>query len=85
LLNTLSETPRPTVNDASKQHIAFELWLTEGGKDQFCDFYWQKYQLIIPAGQSVICGIAVGMDRALVMNMEFCRGEEGGSGGVFVE
>ena len=49
------------------------------------DFYWQKYQLIISAGQSVICGIAVGMNRALVMNMEFCRDEEGGSGGVFVE
>jgi hypothetical protein len=49
------------------------------------DFYYQKGRFIIPAGQSVICGIAVGMDRALVMNMEFCRGEEGGSGEVFVE
>jgi len=84
LLNTLSETPRPTVNDASKQHIAFELWLTEG-KDQFCDFYYQKGRFIIPAGQSVICGIAVGMNRALVMNMELSRDEKGGSGGVFVE
>jgi hypothetical protein len=62
LLNTLSETPRPTVNDTSNQHIAFELWLIEG-KGQFHLFYWQKYRLIIPAGQSVVIWIAVGMDR----------------------
>jgi hypothetical protein len=84
LLNTLSETPRPTVNDTSNQHIAFELWLTEG-KDQFCDFYYQKGRFIIPAGQFVISGIAVGMDRAFVLGMGFRMDEKGGSGGVFVE
>jgi len=41
--------------------------------------------LAITAGQSVICGITSGMDREPVMNMEFCRDEKGGSGGVFVE
>jgi hypothetical protein len=36
-------------------------------------------------GQSVISRITSGMDREPVMNMEFCRDEKGGSGGVFVE
>jgi hypothetical protein len=39
----------------------------------------------IIAGQSVISGITVGMDRAFVLGMEFRRDEKGGSGGVFVE
>jgi hypothetical protein len=55
------------------------------GKGQFCVFYWQKYQIIITAGQSVISGITSGMNRAPVMDMEFRRDEKGGSGGVFVE
>jgi hypothetical protein len=41
--------------------------------------------LIIPAGQSVISGIASGMNRAPVMDIGFRRDEEGGSGEVFVE
>jgi len=41
--------------------------------------------LAIPAGQFVICGIAVGMDRASVLDMECRRDEKGGSGGVFVK
>ncbi|MDD3554530.1 MAG: hypothetical protein PHC35_08480 [Deltaproteobacteria bacterium] len=49
------------------------------------DFYWQKYQLIITAGQSVISGITSGMDRPSVLGMGFRRGEKGGSGGVFVK
>jgi len=49
------------------------------------DFYWQKYQLIITAGQSVISGIAVGMYRPSVLGMGFRRDEKGGSGEVFVE
>jgi hypothetical protein len=49
------------------------------------DFYYQKGRFIITAGQFVISGITSGMDRAPVMDMEFCRGEKGGSGEVFVE
>ena len=50
------------------------------------DFYYQKGSFIISAGQFVvICGIAVGMDRAPVLDMEFHRDEEGGSGEVFVK
>jgi len=90
-----SGTPRPTINNASKQHISFALWLT-AGKGQFhffigrnagsaSDFYYQKARFIIPAGQFVICGIAVGMDRPSVLGMGFRRGEKGGSGEVFVE
>ena len=48
-------------------------------------FYYQKARFIIPAGQSVICGITSGMDREPVMDMECRRGEKGGSGEVFVE
>jgi hypothetical protein len=66
------------------------------GKGQFCDFigrnvglasdfYYQKGRFIIPAGQSVISGIAVGMNRASVINMGFRRNDKGGSGGVFVK
>jgi len=40
-------------------------------------FIIPKVRFIIPAGQSVICGIAVGMNRALVMNMELSRDEKG--------
>jgi hypothetical protein len=49
------------------------------------DFYYQKGRLIIPAGQSVISGIAVGMGRKPMMSMGFHRDEKGGSGGVFVK
>ncbi|MDD3553546.1 MAG: hypothetical protein PHC35_03370 [Deltaproteobacteria bacterium] len=49
------------------------------------DFYYQKGSFIISAGQSVVSGIAVGMNRASVINMGFRRDEEGGSGGVFVK
>jgi hypothetical protein len=49
------------------------------------DFYYQKGSFIISAGQSVIIGIAVGMNRASVINMEFRKDEKGGSGGVFVK
>jgi hypothetical protein len=49
-------------------------------------FIGRNAGLAITAGQFVvICGIAVGMDRAPVMDMEFRRGEKGGSGGVFVK
>jgi hypothetical protein len=49
------------------------------------DFYYQKGKFIIPTGQSVVSGIAVGMDRPPVLDMECRRDEKGGSGGVFVE
>jgi hypothetical protein len=49
------------------------------------DFYYQKGRFIITAGQFVISGIAVGMDRAFVLGMGFRRDEKGGSGEVFVE
>jgi len=49
------------------------------------DFYYQKGRFIISAGQSVVIWIAVGMNRASVLDMEFCRDEKGGSGGVFVK
>ncbi|MDD3553601.1 MAG: hypothetical protein PHC35_03670 [Deltaproteobacteria bacterium] len=48
-------------------------------------FYWQKYQLTITAGQSVISGITSGMDREPIMDIGFRRDEQGGSGGVFVK
>jgi len=51
----------------------------------FSDFYWQQCRLIIPAGQFVICGIAVGMDRPSVLGMGFRMDEKGGSGEVFVK
>jgi hypothetical protein len=49
------------------------------------DFYYQKGRFIIPAGQSVICVIAVGMGRKPLMSPGFSRNEEGGTGEVFVE
>jgi len=49
------------------------------------DFYYQKGRFTIPAGQSVVIWIAIVMDRAFVLDMEFRRDEKGGSGGVFVE
>jgi len=68
------------------QTSTYPLHLSEhDGKGQFCDFYWQKYRLIISEGQSAICGIAVGMNRASVINMGFRRDEKGGSGEVFVK
>jgi hypothetical protein len=68
------------------QSSTYPLHLSEhDGNGQFCVFYWQKYQLIITAGQSVISGITSGMNREPVMNMEFRRDEQGGSGEVFVK
>jgi hypothetical protein len=49
------------------------------------NFYYQKGRFIITAGQSVVSEIAVGMNRASVLDMEFRRDEKGGSGGVFVK
>jgi hypothetical protein len=79
------------------KNTTYHLNLSEhDGKDQFhffigrsagsaSDFYYQKGKFIIPTGQSVVSEIAVGMDRAPVMDMGFRRDEKGGSGGVFVK
>jgi len=87
LVNTLPETPHPIINDASKQHIPLHFGeqrvkansaiFIGRNAGSASDFYYQKGRFIISAGQSVIIGIAVGMNRASVINMEFRRDEKG--------
>jgi hypothetical protein len=62
------------VNHDGKGQFHFFIGRSAGSAS---DFYYQKGRLIIPAGQSVVIWIAVGMDRALVLDMEFHRDEKG--------